>query len=211
MKIISIKVSAILASCLVFFSSCASGYQQITPQLLHYVSIVNNDENVQLRYKYNVLNKKYTKKEERHGIRVVAIQITNNSDRDLTFGENLTLKYSNGNNVVMMDRKAAFKLLKQQTPLYLLYLLLTPLSLITTKTHSNGFQEETSNIPIGLVLGPGLTFGNMVVAGGANSKFKSEMANNELMGQLIKPGSTVVGLVALKSGNYDSLELDIRE
>ena len=197
---------------LIFLTSgCATGYDKIEPQLIKYVSTDNTLEGVELKYKYDVLTKKYKKKAEKKGIRLVAIQITNSTEREFIYGENLVLAYDNGNDAIQLDTQKAIKELKQTVPTYLLYLLLTPVNLFITETNSNGFQEETNSIPIGLVLGPGLTAINVFTASGANGKLKSELSNNQLMGQKIKPGDVIIGLVALRSNTYDALKLEIIE
>ena len=48
----------------IFLSSCASNYHRISPNQLYYTS-KNENNGVSLSYKYNVLNKKYAKKEEK--------------------------------------------------------------------------------------------------------------------------------------------------
>ncbi len=197
---------------LIFLTSgCATSYDKIEPQLIKYVSTDNTLEGVELKYKYDVLTKKYKKKAEKKGVRLVAIQITNSTEREFIYGENLVLAYDNGNDAIQLDTQKAIKELKQTVPTYLLYLLLTPVNLFITETNSNGFQEETNSIPIGLVLGPGLTAINVFTASGANGKLKSELSNNQLMGQKIKPGDVIIGLVALRSNNYDALKLEIIE
>ena len=83
------------------------------------------------------------------------------------------------------------------------------MSLYTTETNSNGFQETTSSRPIGLVVGPGLAGGNMIAAGSANKKFKTEMLEYNINGTLIKKGETRYGLIGIKSDSFDSLKLKI--
>ncbi|WP_299130477.1 hypothetical protein [uncultured Winogradskyella sp.] len=168
-------------------TNCASRYRMIAPQNINYIS-TNENSGVKLVYKYDLLEKKYKKKELKKGVKLVAVRLTNNSGKDVMFGRDAKLVYENASEVYVMENEKAFKTLKQSPASYLWYLLLTPLNFYTTETNSNGFQQETSSTPIGLVLGPGLAGGNMIAAGSANKKFKEEMIRYKLYGTIIKNG-----------------------
>jgi hypothetical protein len=189
-------------------TNCASGYKMIEPKSINYVS-TNETDKVKLEYKYDLLDKKYAKKELKKGVKIVAVKITNNSDRDLMFGKDATLTYANGAEIYLMENKKAFKTIKQSPTSYLWYLLLTPVTFNTTGTNSNGFQENTSSTPIGLILGPGLAGGNMIAAGTANKKFETEMLEYNINGTVIKKGETKYGLIGIKADSFDSLKLKI--
>ncbi len=205
MKIIKITLLFIAISTL---TNCASGYKMIEPKSINYIS-TNETNNVKLEYKYDLLDKKYAKKELKKGVKLVAIKITNNSDRDLMFGRDAKLTYGNGTEIYVMENEKTFKTIKQSPASYLWYLLLTPVNFYTTKTNSNGFQENTSSTPIGLILGPGLAGGNMIAAGSANKKFKTEMLEYNINGTTIKKGETKYGLIGIKADSFDSLKLKI--
>jgi hypothetical protein len=190
-----------------FISSCASGYKKIQPNSLHYLSS-NELGNVKLEYKYNVLSKKYLKKELKKQVKLATIKIKNNSDKDYVFGGNLKLVYSNGNQVDLIENSKAYTMLKQNTPIYLLYLLLTPMKFEVYET-TNGFTETKSSTPIGLVVGPAIAGGNMIVAGSANNKFKEELTSYDLMNKTIKSGETKYGIIAINSNSSESLKLKL--
>lgn len=185
-------------------TSCASGYKMIEPKSINFVS-THETENVKLEYKYDLLNKKYAKKELKRGVKLVAIKITNNSDQDIMFGRDAKLTYENGTEIFVMENDKVFKTLKQSPASYLWYLLLTPLNLYTTG--SNG--EQTSSTPIGLIAGPGLAGGNMIAAGSANKKFKGEMLEYNINGTVIKKGETKYGLIGIKADSFDALKLKV--
>lgn len=185
-------------------TNCASGYKLISPKTINYISN-SESNNVKLEYKYDLLDKKYKKKELKKGVKLVAIKITNNSDKDLIFGEDAKLTYLNGNEVFIMDNTEVFQTIKQSTLSYLFYLLLTPMNLYTTD--ANG--QQTSSTPIGLVIGPGLTVGNMVASGSANNNFKTELLDNNIYKTTIKKGETKHGLIGIKADSFDSLKLKI--
>lgn len=193
---------------LLLFSNCASPYRVPESSGLNYISNTSND-GLQLFYKYDVLEKKYAKKELRSGIKVVGLKIVNNSQSHYTFGENLILEYSNGKRVQLVPPETAFKKLKQGSAIYLLYLLATPLNLYTYSTDSNGNERETSSTPIGLILGPSLALGNVVASGTANAKFRAHLENDRLLGKTIAPGEVIHGFVPIKQESFDALHLKI--
>ena len=163
MKII--KITLLLVT-IMLLTSCASGYKMIEPKSINYISTDLNNE-VKLEYKYDLLNKKYAKKEVKKGVKLVAVKITNLSNRDLMFEREIKLNYANGNEIFILESNKVFETLKQSTATYLFYLLLTPMNFYTT---SNG--EQTSSTPIGLVVGPGLSGGNMIAASSAKKNSK---------------------------------------
>jgi hypothetical protein len=200
MKIIKITLLFIAISTL---TNCASGYKMIEPKSINYVS-TNETDNVKLEYKYDLLDKKYAKKELKKGVKLVAIKITNNSEKDLMFGRDAKLTYENGTEIFVMENEKVFTSLKQSAASYLWYLLLTPLNLYTAE---NG--QQTSSTPIGLIVGPGLAGGNMIAASSANKKFKTEMLEYNINGTLIKKGETKYGLIGIKADSFDSLKLKV--
>ncbi|MGC1631802.1 MAG: hypothetical protein WA749_06790 [Gelidibacter sp.] len=203
MKIIKTFLLIVALSTL---TNCASGYKMVNPQSINYIS-TNETDAVKLEYKYDLLHKKYAKKELKKGVKLVAVKITNNSDRDLMFGRDLKLTYSNGHEIYVMENERAFQTIKQSPASYLWYLLLTPLNFYTSKTNSNGFEQRTSSTPIGLVIGPGLAGGNMIAASSANKRFKTEMLEYNINGTTIKKGETTYGLIGIKADSFDSLKL----
>src|SRR5690606_13907455 len=112
---------------------------------INYQTSLTN-HNVDFSYKYDVLrergNKKYAKKEFSNGVKIVAVKITNNANQSFVFGQHLKI-HSNGNPVNLLEPQLMYKELKQGVPIYLLYLLLTPLQ----------FNSGDDTTPIGLVIG----------------------------------------------------------
>ncbi|MBX2840138.1 MAG: hypothetical protein KTR26_00090 [Flammeovirgaceae bacterium] len=121
----------------------------------------------------------------------------NNSTENIIFGKDYIV-YSGNRPITLLETNFIHAQLKQGVPIYLLYLLLTPMQFIST----NG--EST---PIGLVIGPGITLGNMIGAGSANSNFKKELENNLLNNKEIKSGETVYGLIGIVDNGYNQLTL----
>ncbi len=201
--------SALGLLCLIVLNSCASGYKTINPNNLNYLAR-NDSEGITLEYKYNLLHKKYAKKEFKKGLKLVAVKLTNNTSRDLVFGRDFELTDINGSRLAILSPNEVFYSLKQQPATYLLYLLLTPLNLYTSRTNSNGFQETTSSTPIGIVLGPGLAGGNLIAAGSANKKFKTDLLNYNIDGITIKKGETAYGLIGIKTNSFGAIKAVLR-
>ena len=198
---------ALLFVTLVTLSSCASSYKMINPASLSYNS-ANESNGVLFEYKYGLLEKKYQKKELKKGVRLVAIKITNNSGRDLTFGGDAKLAFGNASEIQVLDNERVFKTLKQSAASYLWYLLLTPVSFQSTTADSYG-EKETNSTPIGLVIGPGLTASNMITVAISNKNFKQELLEYNINGTVIKDGETKYGLIGIQTENFDALKLII--
>ncbi|WP_347374532.1 hypothetical protein [Aequorivita sp. Q41] len=201
------KITLLLLS-IISLTSCASGYKTIQPNTINYLSAdVAND--IKMEYKYDLLRKKYAKKEVKKGIKLVAIKITNDSDKDVMFGRDVKLTYENGKEIHIVENDLVFTTLKQSSASYLLYLLLTPLNLYTSKTSSNGIEETTSSFPVGLILGPGIAVGNMITASSANANFKSELLVYNINGSVIKAGESKYGLIGIRTDSYDALKIKV--
>ena len=203
-KILKISYLAVLVAIL---NSCASSYQKINPKTLNYAS-KNIENNILFEYKYDLLKKKYKKKETKKGVKLIAIKITNNSENDIVFGQDFNLVYENGNIINIIQTDKIFKQIKQSPASYLWYLLLTPMQ-FNTSTSSNGQVQKSNSTPIGLLIGPGLAGGNMIAASSANKNFKNELLEFDMNGKTIKKGETIYGLVGLTSNNYDSIKIKL--
>lgn len=209
LKSIAMKPSqpiAILALLAIMLQSCASNYGFINPKIVSYGS-KNTSNEIALEYQYDLLQKKYRKKERKNDVRLVAIKITNLSDRDLVVGQDLKLVYENGTPLRTLETKAFYNETKQMAGMYLLYMLLTPVKLNLSTTNGNGSNVES--IPIGYGLGPGLALGNLFVASSANGRYRKDLKTHQLMGRTIKKGTTEYGLVGIRSSNYDAIKFKI--
>lgn len=206
-----IKISSFLVFAMLL-NSCASAYKKINPETLNYIS-KSMESNIILEYKYDLLEKKYKKKEITNNIKLIAIKVTNNNNNDkaIVLGRDFKLFYENGNEVNLIETEKLFKTIKQSPASYLCYLLLSPAQLYSgTTTTSNGYYSETkpaNTFPIGLIVGPGLAGGNMIAASSANEHFKNELMQYNLNGKTIKKGETVFGLIGSNSNSYDSIKI----
>jgi len=137
-------------------------------------------------------------------MRLVAIKITNTTGRTIKFGDNARL-YSGDSEIRLWPPDLIHKKIKQTTPLYLLYLLLTPMEFTTS---SNGY--ETNSIPVGYVIGPGLAAGNIAVAATANARLKNELMQFDMLDREIKSGETVYGLVGIPESGFVPLRIVLK-
>jgi hypothetical protein len=200
---------SLIIMAVLLLSSCAAAYNSISPERLSYSS-TNLDDAILFSYKYDVLfesgNKKYAKHEEKERIKLVSVKITNNTGKKININNDVTF-YAGNRPIVPMSTSGLAELLEQNTPIYLLYLLLTPLQL--TKTESNGYETRTEPIfPIGIILGPGITAGNMLVSSKANKDFKHELYNYDINRE-IDNGQTNYYLVGFRDIGYEPLTLKL--
>lgn len=140
---------------------------------------------------------------------MIAVKITNNSEKELIFGKDIKLVYENGNEINTLETETVFKKIKQSPASYLWYLLLTPTQFNKTSTSSYN-QTTTSSTPIGLLIGPGLAGANIIAASSANSNFKKELIEYDINGKTIKKGETVYGLIGINSSTYDSIKIKVQ-
>jgi len=203
--------------CSIFIlTSCATAYKSINPSQVNYTTRLN-ENNIDFYYQYGILglrgNKKFSKKEDKKGFKVISVKITNNTDKTLIVGENLDF-YSSDRKLVLLDPVFAHQHLKQGVAIYLLYLPLTFLQFYTYDTKNyNGYSQKkiASSTPIGLLIGPPIVIGNMLVAGTANKRFKEELITYNLNGKKIVSGQTAYGLIIINDFNYGPLNLKTKE
>jgi hypothetical protein len=199
-----------LFAALPFFMSCASSYKPIGPENLEYHNHSVND-NIEFSYHYDVLiesrNKKYAKHEINNHLNLVAVKITNHTGHDINPMTDAVF-YVDNKPAYPVDQKITEDKIKQGVPIYLLYLLFSPVTLTTSGSSNDGVS--TSNpIPIGLVIGPLLTATNMLVAGTANKNFKEEIELHSLYRQ-VHDGETIFALVAFRDIGKDEITLRLK-
>ncbi len=186
----------------IILSGCAATYKPINPPTLNYNSHDLQD-GIWLSYKYDVLrekgNRKYAKKEDKKGVKLIAIKITNNTDTVINVGKDAAF-YSGQNQIFPMEPMAIKESIKQIVPGYLPYLLLTFTNLYVTK--STYYSVTTETYPIGLVLGPTITIGNMAVAGSANKNMLNELYDYNILSRDIQKGETVYGIIGVRDMGY---------
>ena len=191
-----------------YMTSCASSYPGIQPENLSYNSKNIAEEGITMEYRYDLLPKKYAKKEKREDIRLVAVRLKNNTNKDLVFGEDFKLAFEGGNNVLILSNDKVFDELKQKGAFHLFYLLLSPVTLNKTTNNGNGSITTEPIFPIGLIIGPGLAALNLFKASASNKRFKNELKEYNLNGKSLKPGQESFGIIGIRSDSYDALNIN---
>lgn len=127
----------------------------------------------------------------------------------MVFGKDVKIMHVGGPEIYIMNNEYVYKSLKQSPASYLWYMLLTPLNLYTTTTatNENGYRQNENSIPIGLILGPAITGGNMIAASSANKKFKKDMLTYNINETVLKKGATTFGLIGIESNSQGALTL----
>jgi hypothetical protein len=188
---------------ILLFTCCAAPYKKINPPNIKYPAI---DIDSVFTYQYDVIrragNKKMAKKEAKAYMHVVAVRIHNNTEHTLQYGQNYKI-YSGNSEVNLMGPAITGDIIRQKAAFHLFYLLLTPMQLQIT----SGYNQ--TNIPIGLLIGPALAFGNLGVAASANNRFKAELLQYDLENKMIAPGETVYGLITVRDNGFMPLSLRI--
>lgn len=192
-------------------SGCAGSYHVLQPSKMAFTKATETPD-ITLEYHYNALteanNKKYYKKEIKHGLQLVMLKITNNSQADLEYNKNYQL-YTGANVLSILPTPTVYTQLKQQVPLYLLYMLLTSVNLYTTSATTGGTlqKSDTKTYPIGLILGPGITAINMITASSANTKFKADLETNNIFNKVIKKGESAFVVVGINSTSFQPISI----
>ena len=194
-----IRIS-IVCSLVILCASCASTYEVIDPKRVNYENTTIKDS-IEFSYRYDVLsyrgNRKYAKKEVPQGVKIVAVKIVNNTPNSFLCGDDYVI-FSNGKKMRLLAPDEAFKKLRQIAPGHLLYMLLTPMQ----------FYSGNTTLPIGLVLGPVITLGNIATALTANDKFKIELETMYIYGRVVKPGEEVYGVICIATSGYGPLSME---
>jgi len=179
------------------FGGCAVPYYNIKPETINYTTEIK-ENNINFSYRYDVLrergNKRYAKKEDIKNIKVLAVRITNNSDNDIAIGKDLFF-YCDSTQIYPLDPYLARNELKQLAATHLFYLLLTPMQLYT----------GNDSFPIGLILGPGISLGNLFSASSANNHMLFEFTKYYILNKTIKKGETAYGIFAFRNIGYNPL------
>jgi hypothetical protein len=191
-----------------FLTSCAATYKRIDPPQVRYPVI---DEEGTFSYQYDVIrtagNKKLAKKELKAYMHVVAVKIHNNTDHSLEYGRNYKI-FSGNSEANLLGPQVTGDIVKQKAAFHLFYLLLTPMML---NIDGGSSASGGSSIPIGLVIGPGLAFGNLAVAATANKRFREELVEYDLENKVIAPGETVYGLITIRDNGHLPLSLRFKQ
>ncbi|MEN8251802.1 MAG: hypothetical protein ABFS32_22975 [Bacteroidota bacterium] len=113
--------------------------------------------------------------------------------------------YSGLNQIFPLEPMAVKNSIKQIVPGYLPYLLLTLLQL-------NIYQGNSADsYPIGVIVGPGITVGNLAMAGSANKNMLNELNEYNIMNRDIQRGETIYGIIGVRDMDYNPISVKLRE
>jgi hypothetical protein len=188
-----------LALLALFAASCAQTYRPINPQKINY-TYADTTGGIIFAYEYNVLgqtgNHKYAKKAQKKNMRLAAVKLTNTTDSVINVQQ---LTFFNGHEpITPLSGKAMKAVIGQRPPAHLLYLLLI-FSGVFIQDNETGTREV---IPIGWVLGPAISLGNLGVSNAANKNFVKTIDKQQITPQSILPKGTVYGLIGFQSKSY---------
>ena len=193
-------------------SGCAASYTPITAERINTYQSAPSSSPVQLGYQFDALrlrgrNRRYVKKEAKHGYHVVAVRVTNSSAADINFSRDAVLYYGD-RPVQAVPGTIAGRDMRQGVAIYLLYLLLN--FRVGGTTTYNGYGQAVTSGGTFLPTGPFIAGGNMLGAGMANKNFREELERYDLTNRNIRPGETVYGLLCLREYSVAPLRLELR-
>lgn len=200
-----------LTACTLLGSGCAASYTPVQPERIATYQSSPVGSPLQFSYQYDALrqrgrNKRYAKKELKHGYHVVAVRITNSTASELNFSRDMVL-YLGDRPTMSVAAPVAAQDMKQGVWIYLLYLLLN-FNLTNTTTTSYGQTITTSGAFI--PTGPFIAGGNILGATLANKNFQRDLERYDLTNRNIRPGETVYGLLSLRDPSVAPLRLELR-
>jgi len=198
---------------LVFIFSCAGFYNEIKLDRLSYYATNKSDDNtVSLSYAYGVLdganNKKYAKREDKSNVNVVALKLTNNTDRTLSFPEDYEFTYYQGELIIPMNREDTYSKVKQKGIGFYLFWLFANITINNSSTDSYGnYQNDQIFIPSGIAIAAA----NIIVATSANGKFKRQLLKYDLSLKKIKPKETAYGLIGMNTSETREIRIRLKQ
>jgi hypothetical protein len=176
-----------------FLMGCATQYRHIQPNFMEYSAIPDllDSGNIEITYRYNVLrgasNEKYARMEEREGICLLAVRITNNGNDTLFFPDDILIECRNSC-VFPLEMDEAIDVFIQDHPAVLDELGGATADVVTINTSWGFIIPLAASIP---------SLINSSVEAKANDHFINEMLDYYLVYSNVPPGETVSGLLAL--------------
>ena len=187
----------------ILITGCAASYKPIMPAQRVYRT-GDSTSVIGMMYKYDVLslrkNRRYSKKEMKAMLSVVAVKIHNHSDSVL-FTSKMKL-FAGTREVIPVSPILAAKALRQGVAIYLLYSLLT-FTLTKQEFTGHGVENHYTVLPIGIPI----AIGNMIGAADANAHLKREFMKYDISNKSIKPGETLYGIITLMGASHDPLNV----
>lgn len=189
----------------ILLSGCAMRYRQVHPEGCTYF---NKNENACLdySYSYDVLarsgNRKYARKEKNHYMRVVAVAITNRTNKKIIVRNDVQFKINN-HELTLMGPDDVRRRIHQSVLPYVLYSFIT---FYITKSNAYGTVTEHHVYPIGVLI----ALGNMILAANANENFSDELWKYNLIAAAIEPGETKYGLIGFSAYGNEPIAITLK-
>ena len=188
----------ITAFCAFFFAGCATTFKPMRQDASDYDS-PRDTSGVEVKYMFNPLgasgNTFYAEKARSQGVDVVAVKLTNNTGREIDVKRDLDF-YVGNTLATPQNPAASLASVRQRSGSYAWWLLLMLVNGYKTEVRCDsysGCSEDTQFIPIGIILGPVIAFGNMGVAASANGAIIKEIDGKDASRQVLKPGQSYEG------------------
>lgn len=182
---------------------CASTYKPIFPDDVSF-SATTQDGGLKMQYKYDVLadagNRKYAKKEDRRRVRIVAVNVQNNTGRAITLGRDAEL-YSGKMQLFPLTGPDVKQELRQVKGLYMIWSIVW---VVLSKCDDG--DCSTIPLPVGLVIG----LANMGTAGKANNDLLYDFNRHNITDKTIPPGESVTGLIAVRGFSGQEIRLRLK-
>jgi hypothetical protein len=203
-------ITGLLAAATLCTTGCAGSYTPIRAnRITNFSSVTAPSAPVEFSYQYSALmingrNKKYNKKERKHGYQTIAVRIKNNTPNDLNFSRDLEL-YFGDRPVMPVPAIQAANDLKQGVWIYLLYIL--------GGTNVGGSTDPRTGVVTGgttIPWGLAVAGGNILGASQANKNLRTEFVTSEMTNKTIRPGETLSGIISLREMNVAPLHLVLR-
>ena len=189
-------------------TGCAALYTPIKPEARKYTDSYNSpDSALTYAYKYDVLtimgNKRYSKKETKAGLSVLAVRIQNNTDSVIKFSD---LKIFQGNREqIPVNNLAAANKVKQGVIPYILYSLLVLYVDQGSRIENGRVVQDYITIPIGVPI----AVGNMVGAGAANKNLRREFVKYDMSSKTINPHETLYGIMVIQGSDHQPIRFEL--
>lgn len=182
--------------------SCASSYKPIMPKMRAFTN-PQTSEGITYAYRTNVLtetgNKKYANKEAKHGVKLIAIEIENQTESDIVLRNDA--KFYLGDRIVFpMEPQQIHQQIKQPAGLYMLWSLLW---IVINKCE--GDDCTSIPLPVGVVIGAA----NTGLASSANKRLLEELMVNNILDRKISPGEKAIGLIGITADDIQSLRVEL--
>lgn len=178
-------------------------YHTIQPESIPFERKMSN-QCLSYSYQYDVLelvgNSRYAKKEHKKNFRIVAVEITNLTDSQLIFSEDIKVLIR-GNEVALLNPYFVKSKIRQLVPIYVLYL---PMGLYIYRYREENYTSF--NFPIGIPL----TIINLSVSAFANKNFKDELIEYDLTKAVLNPHKKAYGILCFTGSDNSPITFSIR-